>query len=177
MSLSCVWLFEAPWTVACQASFSVGGFQVRILDWVALSPASPALAGGFFTTEPPGKPIFYIQFSSVRSLSRVWLFETPWTVAREAYLSITNSWSYGHCWVFQMCWHIECSTFTASSFRIWNSSAGIPSPPLALFIVMLRLTWLRPLGCLVLGKWSYHHGYLGHEDVFCLILCILATSS
>ena len=45
--------------------------------------------------------------------------------------------SYGHCWVFQICWHIECSTFTASSFRIWNSSAGIPSPPLALFIVML----------------------------------------
>ena len=22
----------------------------------------------------------------------------------------------GHCWVFQICWHIECSTFTASSF-------------------------------------------------------------
>ena len=42
-----------------------------------------------------------------------------------------------HCWVFQMCWHIECSTFTASSFRIWNSSSGIPSPPLALFVVML----------------------------------------
>ena len=36
-------------------------------------------------------------------------------------------------WVFQICWHIECSTFTASSFRIWNSSTGIPSPPLALF--------------------------------------------
>ena len=51
--------------------------------------------------------------------------------------------SCGHCWVFQICWHIECSTFTASSFRIWNSSTGIPSPPLALFIVMLskaRLT-------------------------------------
>ena len=30
----------------------------------------------------------------------------------------------GHCWVFQICWHIECSTFTASSFRIWNSSTG-----------------------------------------------------
>ena len=38
---------------------------------------------------------------------------------------------------FQICWHIECSTFTASSFRIWNSSAGIPLPPLALFIGML----------------------------------------
>ena len=45
--------------------------------------------------------------------------------------------SCGHCWVFQICWHIECSTSTASSFRIWNSSTGIPSPPLALFVVML----------------------------------------
>ena len=45
--------------------------------------------------------------------------------------------SCGHCWVFQIFWHIECSTFTASSFRIWNSSTGIPSPPLALFILML----------------------------------------
>ena len=45
--------------------------------------------------------------------------------------------SYGHCWVFPICWHIEYSTFTASSFRIWNSPAGIQSPPLALFIVML----------------------------------------
>ena len=45
--------------------------------------------------------------------------------------------SCGHCWVFQICWHIECSTLTASSFRIWNSSTGIPSPPLALFVVML----------------------------------------
>ena len=45
--------------------------------------------------------------------------------------------SCGHCWVFQICWHIECSTFTASSFRIWNNSTGIPSAPLVLFIVML----------------------------------------
>ena len=45
--------------------------------------------------------------------------------------------SCGHCWVFQICWHIECSTFTASSFRIWNSSTGIPSPPLALSVVLL----------------------------------------
>ena len=45
--------------------------------------------------------------------------------------------SCGHCWVFQIWWQIECSTFTASSFRIWNSSTGIPSPPLALLVVML----------------------------------------
>ena len=42
-----------------------------------------------------------------------------------------------HCWVFQIGWHIECSTITASSFKIWNSSGGILSPPLALFMVML----------------------------------------
>ena len=45
--------------------------------------------------------------------------------------------SCGHSRVFQICWYIECRTFTASSFRIWNSSTGIPSPPLALFIVIL----------------------------------------
>ena len=42
----------------------------------------------------------------------------------------------GHA-VFQICWHIEFNTFTASSFRIWNSSTVIPSPPLALFLVMV----------------------------------------
>ena len=47
--------------------------------------------------------------------------------------------SRGHWWVFQICWHIECSTFTASSTSIWNSSTGIPSPPLVLFIVMSNL--------------------------------------
>ena len=32
-------------------------------------------------------------FSSVQSLSHVWLFATPWTAACQASLSITNSWS------------------------------------------------------------------------------------
>ena len=48
-------------------------------------------------------------------------------------------------WPFPVLWpllsfpnlHIECSAITASSFRIWNSSSGIPSLPLALFIMML----------------------------------------
>ena len=34
-----------------------------------------------------------LQFSSVQSLSRIWLFVTPWTAAHQASLSITNSWS------------------------------------------------------------------------------------
>ena len=35
--------------------------------------------------------ILLVQFSSVQSLSHVWLFGTPWTAARQASLSITNS--------------------------------------------------------------------------------------
>ena len=27
--------------------------------------------------------------------------------------------SCGHCWVFQICWYIECTTLPASSFRNW----------------------------------------------------------
>ena len=61
--------------------------------------------------------------------------------------------SCGHGWVFQICWHIDSSPFTASSFRIWNSSTGIPSPPLALFIGILLKSQLtlhsRMSGC----KW------------------------
>ena len=36
---------------------------------------------------------FYVQFSSAQSLSRVWLFVTPWITACQASLSITISWS------------------------------------------------------------------------------------
>jgi len=53
-------------------------------------------------------------------------------------------WDWNENWPFPVLWlsfpnllaH-ECSTFTASSFRIWNSSAGIPSPPQALLVGML----------------------------------------
>ena len=37
--------------------------------------------------------VFFAQFSSVQLLSRVRLFATPWIAARQASLSITNSWS------------------------------------------------------------------------------------
>ena len=78
--------------------------------------------------------------------------------------------SCGHCCIFQICWHIECSTFTASSFRIWNSSTGISSPPLALFIVMLpKSHWLLTTRCLALSEWSHHCDYLGHEDLLCIV--------
>ena len=62
--------------------------------------------------------------------------------------------SCSHSWVFQIYWQIECSTLTASSFRILNNTYLIPSPPLALFIVILPKAHLIS-GCLALGEWSH----------------------
>ena len=56
-----------PWTVAHQASLSMGfsrrEYQSGLpfpspgdLPDPGIEPSSPALAGGFFTTESPGKP-------------------------------------------------------------------------------------------------------------------------
>ena len=39
----------------------------------------------------PLESFYSVQFSSVQSLSCVWLFATPWIAARQASLSITNS--------------------------------------------------------------------------------------
>ena len=65
--LSHVKLFVTLWTVAFQASLSMGILQARLLEWVAISSSrgsswptslvSPALAGRVFTTEQPGKPL------------------------------------------------------------------------------------------------------------------------
>ena len=86
--------------------------------------------------------------------------------------------SCGHCWVFQICWHIECSTLTASSFRIWNSSAGIPSPPLALFIVMLSKAHLTSHSRMSGSRWVITPLWLsGSWNLFCTVLCILTTFS
>ena len=87
--------------------------------------------------------------------------------------------SCGHCWVFQICWRIEGSTFTASSFRIWNSSTGIPSPPLALFIVVLSKNHLTLHSRMSGPRWVITASWLsGSWRSFCIVLlCILATSS
>ena len=63
--------------------------------------------------------------------------------------------SCGHCWVFQICWHIECSTFTASFFRIWNSSTGIPSPPLSLFVVIFPKAHLTSHSKMSGSRWVW----------------------
>ena len=68
---SCVQLFATLWTVACQAPLSRRLSRQEYWSGLPCPPPgdlpdsgirpesviSPALAGGFFTTEPPGKPL------------------------------------------------------------------------------------------------------------------------
>ena len=63
-----------------------------------------------------------------------------------AFFGIAFLWDWNENWPFPVLWPLLSfpnllaywrSTFPTSSFRIWNSSTGIPSPPLALFVVML----------------------------------------
>ena len=86
--------------------------------------------------------------------------------------------SFFHCWGFHICWRNECSTFTASSFRIWNSSTGIPSPLLALFIVMLPKAHLTSHSRMSASRWVITPSELsGSWRFFCIVIpCILATS-
>ena len=59
--------FATPWTVICQAPLSTGFLKQKYWSRLPFPPpwnlpdpgmkfGSPALADGFFTTEPPGKP-------------------------------------------------------------------------------------------------------------------------
>ena len=104
--LSHVQLFSILWTVACQTHLSMGFPRQEFWSGLPLSsedlpntgiafvsPVSPALAGGSFATEPPGKPTlpqlcpcyswnkphvsFSLKLSCFRILSpqiSVWLF-------------------------------------------------------------------------------------------------------
>ena len=47
----------------------------------------------------------------------------------------------------------QCSTFPASSFRIWHSSAGTPSAPLALLVVMLPKAHLTSYSRMYGSRW------------------------
>ena len=94
-----------------------------------------------FTVHVPLKPGLENFEHYIASLWDEGNYMVVWTIFGIAFLWDWNeNWPFPvlcHCWVFHIFWPFECSTFTASSFRIWNNSIGIPSPPLALFIVML----------------------------------------
>ena len=106
--LSCfsrVQLFATPWTVAYQASPSMGFSRQECWSGLpfpspgdlpdpGIEPGSPALQADALLSEPPGKPSLYPKHPSkeknktkqnkVKSLSRSQLLATPWTGAYQA---------------------------------------------------------------------------------------------
>ena len=65
-----------PWTVARQAPLSMGFLRQKYWNGLpfpspgdfpdpGMEPESPALAGGFFTTAPLGKPSDYIRITQI----------------------------------------------------------------------------------------------------------------
>ena len=88
-SLGCVWLFATLWTTAHQTPLSVGFLRQEYwsvlpfpspgnLPEPGMEPSSPALAGGFYTTELQGKPVAYLEN---KGKSRQWckaFSRQPW---------------------------------------------------------------------------------------------------
>ena len=114
-SISPIQLFGTPQTVALQAPLSVGFSKQEYCSGLpfpplgdlpnpgieTVSPVSPALASGFFTTEPSGKPITTLQPVQIlyrytqickcvcaKLLPGARLFVTLWIVAHQAPLSM-----------------------------------------------------------------------------------------
>ena len=120
-------------------------FQARILEWVAISssgnlpntgiePMSPALAGRFFTTEPPGKPLNW------------------WTGNNLGYKSTTQqNWQLTVSWKIQVkTWHTFPSCFYRKQTPLHMKTADHkntdPRPAKTRRVMMLETSlWCQPI--------------------------------
>ena len=90
-SLSHIQLLATPWDCSTQgfpAHHQLPESTETHVHWVgdAIQPSHP-----LSFPSPPAFNLSQHQFSSVQSLSRVRVFETPWIAVHQASLSITNS--------------------------------------------------------------------------------------
>ena len=88
-----LWPMDSPAVALAQWLWYTGCFSSAcaiLVSQLGIKLTFPKLQGGFSTIGPPGKSS---DIQKVQLLSRVHLFVTPWTTARQAFLSITNSWS------------------------------------------------------------------------------------
>ena len=133
-----VWLFAAPWTIACQAplsmEFSTQGYRAGChfhLQSIFPSPGwnissvSPALAGRLFTTAPPGKIPIYLQISSLENVMALPLVKGLIVVqsSEPSYDDLTNISLQPQTWTF---WEIPSENPSENPF---------PSPDLGLFAI------------------------------------------
>ena len=112
--LSHIQLFVTPWTVAHEAPLSMGFFSQEYqnklpfpapgyLSNPGIEPASPALAGRFFTTVPPGKT------SQKRRGESFSIFERR----------ILGQWSYTSTCLWKCSWKHSLTNKTKSTHTLW----------------------------------------------------------
>ena len=155
------------WTVVCQAPLSMGFSRREYWSgWPCplsgdlpdsgienVSLTSPALAGRFFTTSTTWEAHSPGRWVQLFRVLRILYYHPSWELGWG--LTFPVLW---RLLVFQVCWHSECSTLIASSFKILNSSAGIPSPPLALLAAVLPKAHLTSHSRMNGSRgWSQHH--------------------
>ena len=169
-------LFSIPYNVVQQILRAYSSWVTNI---ICLFPSPllpflcPALAPSLSAAIPFFSSMFLTFFIQVVNPFFNWflfvcLFVLPLCYSSSLYILEINSLS--------DIWHIECSTLTASSFRTWNSSIGIPSPPLALCVVMLPKAHLTSNSRMSGSRWVIMVIWV-MEIFLIVLLCILATSS
>ena len=167
---------ERPW---CWKGLGAGGegddrgwdgWMATLTQWTWVWVNS----GSWWWTGRPGMQ----QFMGSQRVGHVWATELNWTLSSPSEIPIMRRlanfilfhWS---CVLLLFFFNLTFYLLflTASSFRIWNSSSGMPSLPLALFIVMLpKAHLLHTVGCLT----PHHRGYLGHSvRLFCTVFWLL----
>ena len=122
---SCVWLCETLWTVACQAPLSLGFSKPEYWSGLPCSPpgyipnpgiepASPVLAGGFFTTESSGKPKKIVKRNENQGLVTSLLLVVAQTVNNLP--AMWETW----VWFLHLEDSLEKGTITYSSILAWR---------------------------------------------------------
>ena len=108
-------------------------------------------------------------------------------VVVRTFFGIAFLWDWNENWPFPVLWSpLSFPNLLAywvqhfhSIIGFWNTSTGIPSPPLALFIVMLPKALLTSYSRMSGPRWVITPLWLsGSLRLFCIVLlCIIATSS
>ena len=98
------------------------------------------------------------------------------------FFDIAFLWDWNENWPFPVLWPLLSfpnflaywvQDFQASSFRIWKGSAGIPSLPLALFVVMLPKAHLTSHSRMSGSRWVIISSWLSRRPVRRYPTCLL----
>ena len=119
-SLSHVWLFATPWTVAYQAPPSMGFSRQEYWSGLPLpspgdlpdpriKPRSPTFQADALTSEPPGKPEILLLIKGAREQTR-WALRPLWTLGciiqaeRDGPVELSR-----HIFYVPMCYTVTCN--------------------------------------------------------------------